>query len=341
MFQELMNDSVILFGMITSIAYFIFAIIGLILAAVSYGVINAPWSNNIWRKLAPTELAATFSAVGLGFIGIIAFLNCNNNKAFLGLYSFLLLLSFILSLACGIWSAIGGTIRHRHDGLISCDAELTGILNLWKNVDEYLKYSYTFMCSEFCPCDECEDFSKEKITNFPFYDIINNNEDDICKNIGFDNCAQNIKNEVMTLFKKNPNNTETYIKENKFKKYWKKLEKRFKCSGWCETNYINPLTYKEESMFFYLYNGLDKYPEYIGCRNKIVNWISRYLKGIASMMIICGVIQIFNFILVILLLKRPYYGEQENENEEDIESSDENNNLNNRKKTIINNDKDN
>ena len=251
MFQELMNDSVILFGLITSIAYFIFAIIGLILSAVSYGVINAPWSNNIWRKLAPTELAATFSAVGLGFLGIIAFLNCNNNKAFLGLYSFFLLLSFILSLACGIWCAIGGTISHRHNGLISCDAELTGILNLWKNVDEYLKYSYTFMCSDFCPCDDmCDGVNKNDNSKFPFYDILNKNEDNNCKNLGFDKCDQNLKNEVMTLFKKNPNNTETYIKENKFKKYWKKLEKRFKCTGWCETNYINPLTYEEESMLF-------------------------------------------------------------------------------------------
>jgi len=334
--MELMNDSVTFLGLITAITYFIFAIIGLILAGVSYEVINAPWSNSVWRKLAPTELAATFSAVGVGFIGIISFLHCNNTKPFLGFYIFLLLLSLLLSLACGIWCAIGGTIRHRHNGMLSCNAELTGILNLWKNIDEYLKYSYTFMCSEFCPCDVDIINKESNIYPFPFYpDAEENNNNEYGKRFRFDEiCSQNIKNEVMRLFKNNPNNTGIYIKENKFKKYWKRIEKRFKCSGWCETNYKNPLTYNNESMFFYLYRGLDKNPKYIGCMNRIVNWISSYLKGIASMMIICGVIQIVNLILSFLLLNRPYYGEQENENEEDIESSEENNNLNNKKKVI-------
>ena len=331
--MELMNDSVIFLGLITAIAYFIFAIIGLILAGVSYEVIHAPWSNSIWRRLAPTELAATFSAVGVGFIGIVSFLHCKNTKPFLGLYIFLLLLSLLLSLACGIWCAIGGTVRHRHNGILNCDAELTGIVNLWKNIDEYLKYSYTFMCSDFCYCEK--EIDKENM-NFPYYTdpVEDDNNDDEGKNFGFDDCDEYIRSEVYRLFKNNPNNTGTDIKENKFKKYWKRLEKRFKCSGWCETNYINPLNYKNEIMHYYLYRGLDKEPKYIGCMNRIVNWISSYLKGIASMMIMCGVVQIVNLILSFLLINRPYYGEQENENEEDIESSEENNNLNNKKKVI-------
>ena len=342
MFEEVFNDSVTFLGLITTLIYFILAIVGLILSSVSFNVINAPWSDSIWRNLAPTELAATISAICVGIIGILTFFKCNNTKPLLGLYIFLLILSLLLSLACGIWCAIGGTIRHRHKGLLNCNTELTGILDIWKNVDEYLKYSYSFMCSEFCECAEkykyifeeyeySGDYVKNGIKNF-------NTENDISS---FNDCNQSLKDEVLTLYKNNPNNTSTFIKENKFQKYWKKLEKRFNCTGWCETKYINQFTLKEESMFFFLYAGLKKgIPAYPGCMNRIVNWIASFLKGIASMMIICGVVQIFNLILAIVLVNRPYYGEHENENDEDIESSEENNNLNNKKNNVKKNEND-
>jgi hypothetical protein len=332
MFEEVFNDSVTFLGLITTLIYFLLSITSLVLSSVSFNVINAPWSNSVWRKLAPTELAATISATCVGLIGILTFFKCNNTKPLLGLYIILLILSLLLSLACGIWSAIGGTIRHKHKGLLNCNTELTGILDIWKNVDEYLKYSYSFMCSEFCECDErYKDIFEEFEYSGEYVNtkLFSSSPDNITS---FSDCNQSLKDEVLHLYNNNPNNTSTFIKENKFRKYWKKLENRFNCTGWCETKFTNQFTLKEESMFYFLYAGLEKgVPAYPGCLNRIANWISKFLKAIAILMIICGVVQIFNLVLAIVLVNRPYYGEHENENDEDIESSEENNNLNNRK----------
>ena len=48
-----------------------------------------------------------------------------------------LILSILYSLAIGIFCSLGGTIYHKKEHVIGCETELTGILKLWENIDEY------------------------------------------------------------------------------------------------------------------------------------------------------------------------------------------------------------
>ena len=47
-------------------------------------------------------------------------------------------------------------------------------------------------------------------------------------------------------------------------KYWKGIEERFNCTGWCKTSFINPITQQKQKMLNFVFSdinkGIPKYP---------------------------------------------------------------------------------
>lgn len=82
--------------------------------------------------------------------------------------------------------------------------------------------------------------------------------------ISFQDCPEAAKMEVDRLYKSNPNNTAHEIDQEKFAKYWKGIEERFNCTGWCKTSFINPITQQKQKMLNFVFSdinkGIPKYP---------------------------------------------------------------------------------
>ena len=60
----------------------------------------------------------------------------------------------------------------------------------------------------------------------------------------------------------------------------KKMESRFKCTGWYRIKYINPFTLNNDTMIKYIFININEWiVQYPGCLNRIINYV-HYLVGI-------------------------------------------------------------
>ena len=221
------------------------------------------------------------------------------------------ILSLLFSLAIGIFASIGGTIYHKVDGLLGCDSEYTGVLKMWNNVDEYFKLVHSTFCSPACPCYisnyheqfGTNIFSRKYYEQSPSWLLTTENDKHMTK---YQRCPQEIKEDVLRMYNSNPNNTRTPIKADKFNDYWKGIEERFECTGWCKTKYKNIYTGKEETMIKYAFSdvqrGVVRYP---GCLNRLITWLVGLLAAVGACLIVAGVLQLINLVVAILMLGSP------------------------------------
>jgi hypothetical protein len=206
---------------------------------------------------------------------------------------------------------VGGVIYHKSNHIIGCDTELTGILQLWENIDEYLILAHSVVCSPLCICDVKPSVQNEMKINFftketyqhisPYMNNIDE-DNDYYFNIG--NCSTSALQSIQEIYQSNPNNTHIRIKNfNKFHKYWKEIERRFKCSGWCRTKYTNPYTLQNDTMIKYIFRNINKgVVEYPGCLNRLINWIPSMVAVVGAVLITCGVLQIVNILFTLKLM---------------------------------------
>ena len=225
-------------------------------------------------------------------------------------------LSLLFSLAIGIFASIGGTIYHKVDGLLGCDSEHTGVLKMWDNVDEYFKLVHSTFCSPACPCynNNYKLFNVNIFTK-KYYEEKEPSwllkEDEYKYMTKYQRCSPEIKEDVLRMYNSNPNNTRTPIKADKFNDYWKGIEERFDCTGWCKTKYKNVYTGKEETMVKYAFSdvqrGVVKYP---GCLNRLLTWLIGLLAAVGACLLVAGVLQLINLIIAIMMLGRPQEEDQ-------------------------------
>ena len=190
----------------------------------------------------------------------------------------LLLLSTLASWGTAVISIMGGRIKHKNNGSLGCQTELTGVLQIFK----------VFLNNE---------IYKEFILNkeYIFTDESNTNK--------FQDCNPLIKEEARNRYLEHPKAAKYPIDTKKFQKYYKKLEKRFKCTGWCKTAYKDPYTLDNRYIVKYLFsdirNGL---PHHIGCMNKISSWLPHYVMTIGIFMLIASFFETICLLISTLLL---------------------------------------
>ena len=184
-------------------------------------------------------------------------------------------------------------------------------MSIWNNVDEYFKLVHSTFCSSLCPC-YIEHYEEQFLHNYftkKFYEHkeegwININEDNKHMTM-YQRCPQDIKDGVVKLYNSNPNNTNAaVIKPEMLNKYWKRIEEKFECTGWCETKYVNVYTLQEETMTKYAFSdvqkGVVKYP---GCLNRIIHWLPMLISAIGGCLIVVGVLQGITVVFVVMIIK--------------------------------------
>ena len=111
---------------------------------------------------------------------------------------------------------------------------------------------------------------------------------------------------------------EEYEKENgnklrnlnlkKFAKYWKYIEKKFNCVGWCQTTYIHNSeltgnTDKKGMLIKYLFSGINRgIPKHTGCLNKMIEYVRPRLLAIGLVEFFVSIVMILTWILAICML---------------------------------------
>jgi hypothetical protein len=303
-------------GITSIIIILICSIISLVLSSIDFNILYARWSSSYYKYLAPCSVASTSFCVFVGLIGLLIFLF--NINGLMPIFVFLLLLSTLASWGTAVISIMGGRIKHKNNGSLGCQTELTGVLQIFENIDIYLMYVNSLFCGANCQCQAFDDGSgDEYIINIDENDkVFLNNEfnkeftsnqkyifSDGGKTNQFQDCKQLIKDEAKNRYLEHPKAAKYPIDTEKFQKYYKKLEKRFKCTGWCKTAYKDPYTLDNRYIVKYLFsdirNGL---PHHIGCMNKISSWLPHYVMTIGIFMLIASFFETICLLISTLLL---------------------------------------
>lgn len=297
--------------MIAIILYLIFGIASFILNLIDYKILHASWSKTPWKELAPCQLSCNIFILFSGFIGIILFFN-NKKEAeqmFVIIFTVMISLSSLFTWAIGIFSCIGGTIYHKENHQLGCKSKLTGVLEMYNNIDSYFLYADSLLCSNQCQCIFKENVKNEYLNNIYSPGAYSTLQSWIYTSKKFndeetfnfwDNCSFEVKEEARNRYLETQTSLNHRINYNNFAKYWKKIEEKFKCTGWCQTNYIDPYTLQEKQMLKYIFSDINNgLPEYPGCINRLTNWLPSMVGATGACLIVCAFIQSISIIFLI------------------------------------------
>lgn len=305
-------------GIICVGTFFCFGVAALVMSGVDFQTLHTRWAEGPWTALAPVELACTIYVVVISLIGALVFTVCAHQKMFVMIYAILLLLSLLFSWAIGIFASIGATIKHKVDHILGCNSELTGVLEMWKNVDLYLMYADSILCSDLCPCPlnkrVYSEFQNDYFANsalkawgsgaYPVEDSSGDNKEK--PKFSFKDCPAKIQEEAHRRYIENPSSRDHWIDPAKFATYWKNLENRFNCTGWCRTNYIDPYTTEKKMMFKFIFSNINKgIVGYPGCLHRITNWLPSLLGAIGGCLIVAAFLQTVTFVMALKLFSSP------------------------------------
>ena len=294
-------------NLIAIIIYLIFGIASFILNLIDYTILNASWSKTPWKALAPCQLSCNIFIIFSGIIGILfLMLEEKRNKY---IYLIIIILSSLFTWSIGIFSCIGGTIYNKKYHQLGCKSELTGVLEMFNNIDNYFIYADSLLCSEQCKCKFSENikdlylnniYSPGSYSTFNSWNIIYKKITEKGYFNFWDNCSISVKEEVRNRYLESKNSLSYRINYEKFAKYWKNIEEKFNCTGWCQTNYIDPYTLKEKQMLKFIFSDINYgIPKYPGCINRLTNWLPSMVGATGGCLIVCAFVESIVVFLVI------------------------------------------
>ena len=294
-------------NLIAIIIYLIFGIASFILNLIDYTILNASWSKTPWKALAPCQLSCNIFIIFSGIIGILfLMLEEKKNKY---IYLIIIILSSLFTWSIGIFSCIGGTIYNKKYHQLGCKSELTGVLEMFNNIDNYFIYADSLLCSEQCKCKFSENikdlylnniYSPGSYSTFNSWNIIYKKITEKGYFNFWDNCSISVKEEVRNRYLESKNSLSYRINYENFAKYWKNIEEKFNCTGWCQTNYIDPYTLKEKKMLKFIFSDINYgIPKYPGCINRLTNWLPSMVGATGGCLIVCAFVESIVVFLVI------------------------------------------
>ena len=88
-----------------------------------------------------------------------------------------------------------------------------------------------------------------------------------------------------------------------FHKYYKHIERHFKCTGFCGVSYFNNYTNTNQKIVKYLFSDMTKeIPEHFGCIGAIMDWLRKTLIAFAIVCLFLFLCLIILFIIGLMIL---------------------------------------
>ena len=222
------------------------------------------------------------------------------------------MISCLCCFAIGIYALVAGSVR-KLERYIGCYADLPRMYKPWSTLDQLFKDLDQLLCSSKCPClmndytkytyladpickidlDENYVFNDSRINDIPVYRQSVDNCD------GYEEIVY-AYSERLTGYVDGTDDSEFNMK--KFRSYWKRIENKFQCTGFCNTVYLADDNTKFRKMSKYLFNDIDNgIPKYSGCMIEIMKYLKNYLISFGSLALGMGVLfGILSYIIISL-----------------------------------------
>ena len=260
------------------------------------------WTNNGWKALGATELAAiilVFIVVSMGFIALAISSAC----CLITLMIFLLL-SFLFTLAIAIFVFIGTQVRYWNE-YVGCNTQYKGFLKAWGSVDIYLQSVDELFCSYRCPCYFNRTTSYKFIMNTTAAPYYNQwvKYDLKLKPIRFQQCNDTEIAEAYNNYLMRNAYYNYSLRQDWFHTYYRHIEEYFHCTGFCSMTYNNSITGTNMKIVKYLFSDVTKgVPEHIGCLDRMLDWLRKTLNAFGAVCLFMFVVESILFIIVLMLI---------------------------------------
>lgn len=202
----------------------------------------------------------------------------------------------LFTLSVSIFSLIAGSFGNVDD-YVGCQKKFKGMFKYWNSIDNIMIDIDKTLCSNDCLC-YISPYAKslyhtDSVYRSIFDDTVKGNEKETIVNIK--QCSKSIKNQIENDSEKKAYNKE--IKDfnlNKFATYWKYIEEKFECNGFCSTIYED--NDKQRMMIKYLFRDVNiGYPKQRGCMIPFMKWIKKMLLSFGVLTLLSGLIQVAMF----------------------------------------------
>ena len=196
-------------------------------------------------------------------------------------------LSFIYSIVVAVVCFLSSPKIIKNNSDLDCQKiDLKGILNNFHKLENIFYETDKYLCSNECPCLDDE------------------------KNI-FQKCPKELKKSVFnrSLLYYTGSEFQKRFNDNKFMKYWEKIENKFKCVGFCNTTYFNIEDNNYTYINKYLFSNKNKNIKNKGCLFQMSDWLNKIILSYGVLVVINTVLTIICiYICFAILFDKVYEG---------------------------------
>jgi len=189
---------------------------------------------------------------------------------------------------------------------LGCNTKWSSLSDTYKGIDTYVHNVDQFLCSKKCKCSfetKTIDSYKNNSTLAPFFNLWTITEDPINSANEFYHCPNSTKDLAFSMAVSDAKKIQDLdLNKMTFYSYMSILEKKYSCSGFCNTTYYNTFTNSKMRTVKYLFTNINNGPPTnIGCMNMFTKDLPNYLGMIGSISIPIAGVLIIIFILTICL----------------------------------------
>lgn len=165
----------------------------------------------------------------------------------------------LFTFAIAIFGLVGGSVT-KVNAYIGCNSSYSGLLAAWQTVDSYLTQVDSTLCSSSCPCYFSNPVPYVTNTTIaPYYAQWTTTGVAGTGATKFQDCSTVAQQTAYNTYSSsNTGNSSDYlVKQDTFASYFKVLEQRFNCTGFCTTSYTNQYTGSKMVMYKYLFSDIN------------------------------------------------------------------------------------
>ena len=231
-------------------------------------------------------------------------------------------MSMLFSMCISFFTLIAGSIGGI-DKYLGCQTQFKRIFKIWNYIDKYMFEVDKKFCSKDFKCEltpyTLQIFSKDPIIGPLFTGVY----DESCyQKVIFEDLEKKEDEDRAIRWQKYQGNSGAEIDMNeienfkykRFNQFWKYIEEKFECSGFCSTVYNidgnaprgKPLSENiphQVPIFKYLFSDVNKgIPKHRGCMKRLLQWLPRMLITFGSFSLAASLLQFILFFLSLQLM---------------------------------------
>jgi len=336
-------------GLLLNIIIGIILISPIFLTGFDYNFVNLNWCRTgKWRHIGKLQISSVCIAFFSFILGFLFFGVLPNSKPLGAIFSFIEFCSGVFSMFVSIFVLVGAYAR-TNELTEKCIIPNKNFFENFFYLNYLFQESDRSLCSDSCPCNlndykAIDQFLEDSSGDDYFYKLNRNYSNDAY--IKTQDCSisrDKVKEKINNFDNKFGNLEDKHIK--KLMDFWGRIEKKFKCTGWCEKTYKyedenNNKDIKSVAYRKYLFSDINKgVVKNIGCMKPYRNWVQKMLRAFGGLMLIDSFLQLICLVFGVSLFagltsenssnERPEYEDygtmqknnQKNSNEEEHDKS--------------------